>query len=433
MKKRSFTLKDFQNILLLVVPVVVMLGGVLVFNWWIAGQFGVGEDVLPAWNGARAFIFEQTDPYSQTVAEKTQREVYGRAAQEGEYPYMLDIPFPLLLPLLLPLIVIRFLSQYLPFIGLPDATWVRAVWMLFSEIGLLSLVALAFRLTDWQPKRWFMLLVLAFSLLWYYPVVALLSGSLSIFLILTLVGALISLQSFNDEAAGILLALASIHWQVTLVLWLFIFLGVFLARRWRVLFGYAITWIVLGGVSFLIYPGWVWPYLRAVVENIRAGELLTPVRFLVVWLPVYGVRLAQGLTVLLALALVLEWLGALRSDNFRRVAWAAALSLAVTPLLGISTSFTDFAPLVFSFAVILPFAWERWEKRPYLVLTIFCLIFFAFPLAIRYQLSAQPFLADGLIFMIPSFLIVIGLYWIRWYVVRPPRTWLDGVKRELRK
>jgi hypothetical protein len=410
-----------------------MLGGVLVFNWWIAGQFGAGEDILPAWNGARAFIFEQTDPYSQTVAERTQHEVYGRAAHEGEYPYMLDIPFPLLLPLLIPLLVIKFLSLYFPFIVIPDATWVRAIWMLLSEIGLLSLVTLAFRLTDWQPKRWFMLLVLVFSLLWYYPVIALLSGSLSILLILALMGALISLQAFNDEAAGILFAIASFHWQVTLVLWLFIFTGVFLARRWRVLFGFAMTWIVLGGVSFLVYPGWVWPYLRAVVENIRAGEWLTPVRFLVVWFPAYGVFLAQGLAVLMILVLVIEWFGALRSDNYRRVAWAAALSLAVSPLLGFSTALSNFAPLVFAFAVILPFAWERWEKRSYLVLAIFCLIFFAFPLIVRWQFSTQPFLADGLVFLLPSFLLILGLYWIRWYVVRSPRTWLDGVKRELHK
>lgn len=433
MKKRSFSIKDFQNILLLVVPTAVMLGGVLVFNGWIAGKFGAGEDVLPAWNGARAFIFEQTDPYSQTVAERTQREVYGRAARDGEYPYMLDVPFPLLLPLLLPLLFIRLLSTYLPFIGIPDATWVRATWMLLSEIGLLSLVTLAFRLTDWQPKRWFMLLVLAFSLLWYYPVIALVSGSPSIFLILVLMGALIFMQSFNDEAAGILFAVASFHWQVTLILWLFILTGVFLARRWRVFFASAMTWIVLGGVAFLVYPDWVWPYLRAVTENIRAGGMLTPVRFLVVWLPTYGVRIAQGLTVILAIMLVVEWVGALRSDNYRRVAWAAALTLAVTPLLGLSTTITDFAPLVFSFAVILPFAWERWEKRPYLVLTIFCLIFFAFPLVIRWQFSAQPFLADGLVFLLPSALLILGLYWIRWYVVRPPRTWLDGVRRELRK
>jgi len=41
--------------------------------------------------------------------------------------------------------------------------------------------------------------------------------------------------------------------------------------------------------------------------------------------------------------------------------------------------------------------------------------------------------ADGLTFLLPSVLIILGLYWIRWTLVRPPRTWLDEVKRELKK
>ncbi len=420
MKKNAISFREILSILAIALLIAILVAGLLVFNWWIANQFGAGADFLPAWNGSRAFLFDNFEPYSRTVTERTQLEIYGRVAREGEFPYALDIPFPLLL-------------LYFPFALIPDPIWARAAWMSVSEIGLLALSTLALRLTDWRPPRWFTLVLLGFSLTWYYSVAALLDGSSSILLVLALVGALFALRDFNDEAAGILLAASAMKWEASLLLWLFVFLGAYFVRRWRVFAGFAMTWIILGGVAFLIYPAWVWPWLRSVAANWRADDILTPIRFFTVWFPEYGMRLALVIVASLLLILVLEWIAAWRSRDFRRVAWAAALSLAVTPLVGLSTTFANLAPLVFSFVVILPFAWERWPKRPYLILSLFCLVFFAFPLVIRWELAADPFRADGLIFLLLPALTIVGLYWMRWYVVRPPRTWLDGVKRELGK
>ena len=419
MKKQSFTFRDFQTAVALVSLGIVLAAALVTLNWWLARQFGTGADILPAWRGARAFLFERTDPYGQGIAERTQLEVYGRAASEGEYPYALDVPFPLLI-------------LFFPLALIPDPVWARAVWMSLSEIGLLALVVLALRLADWKPKEWFRLLLMVFALAWFYSVTALLDGSFSILMTLAIVGALASLRSQNDEAAGMLLAMASMKWEAALLLFLFVFAGVYLSRRWSVLAGYAMVLIILSGVGFLAYPGWGWPYLRAVAANLRADNVLTLHRFLTHWLPDSGARLVPLIISILLLVLVLEWFTALRSNDFRRVMWTAALSLAITPLVGFSTTFANLAPLVFSFAVILPFAWERWEKRPYLVLLLFVFLFSAFPLFIRWQLTDW-FLADGLTYILLPALTILGLYWIRWYVVRPPRTWLDSARREIRK
>jgi hypothetical protein len=422
MNKPSYTSRDYFAILAFASLGVVFAAALVTFNWWLLDRYklGAGADILPAWNGSRAFLFENVEPYSRSVAERTQVEVYGRLAQEGEYPFALDIPFPLLI-------------LFFPLASIPDPIWARALWMFLSELALLALVTLAFRLTDWRPKRGYILLALGFALLWYYPVIALLDGSLSILLTLSLLGALILFHSGNDEAAGILLAIASMRWESTLILWLFIVISVYLARRWRVFAGFAMTWITLGGIAFLLYPNWLWPaFLRAVAANLRV-DLLSPAWFFSVWFPASGAWIARGLAAFLVILLLVEWIGVWRSDNPRRLAWVVALTLAVAPLLGFSTTLANLAPLVFSFAVILPFVWERWDKRPALAILLFTLVFFAFPLLLRWQLTAAPFLADGLLFLLPPALTLLGLYWVRWYVVRPPRTWLDGVKRELRK
>jgi hypothetical protein len=422
MKKRFLTFKDFRAILAVFLLAVVLVAGLLALNWWIAGQYGTGADLLPAWEGLRAFIFKTADPYSRTVAERTQIEVYGRAARAGEFPYALDIPFPLLL-------------LFSPLAFLPDPIWARAAWMTLSEFGLLLLVTYSLRLADWRPNRGYMFLLLAFSLTWFYSAAALLNGSFSILLVLALVGALIALRDFNDEFAGFLLAITAMKWEVTILLWLFIIIGAYSARRWRVFAGMGMTWVVLVGAAFIYYPDWVWPFLRAITANSRAYDTLrvTPVLFMERWLPEYGARLTQVVIAVLLLILAIEWFSALRGKNFRRVTWVAALSLAIAPLLGFSTTFANLAPLVFSFTIILPFAWERWEKRPYLILLLITLIFFALPILLRWQTIASHLPSDGLTFLLPPVLTILGLYWVRWYVVRPPRTWLDGVKRELHK
>ncbi len=435
MKQPKFSFKDFQ-ILLAFVLLGLFLAAVLVtLNWWLAGQFGAGADLLPAWNGARAFLFENTDPYSQTIAQETQRAVYGRAIRTGEHPYALDIPFPLFLFFLLPLYLYQLLQMLLPALPVPDPSWtiwMRAVWMTLSEIGLVFLVFFPLRLADWRPPRWFSVLLLAFALTWSYAASAFLDGSFSILLVLALVGALFAMRDFRDEMAGFLLAISAMKWETTLLLWAFLILAALTARRWRVFSGIGMTWFVLGVVAFLIYPNWFWPYARAVAANWRADDLLTPARFLEEWLPNFGANLSLLIVSALLLILVVEWFAALRGKDFRRVVWAFALAIAVTPLLGFSNTFANLAPLVFSFAFILPFARERWKKFPYLILSLIVALFFALPLLLR-TFVASSLLAEGLTFLLPPILILLGLYWIRWYVVHPPLTWLDGVKRELQK
>jgi len=420
MKKNTFTLQDFLNILAVALLVIILAAGLVAFNWWIAGQYGAGADFLPVWNGARAFLFERTEPYALTVTQQTQVEIYGRVASANEYPYALDIPFHLLI-------------LFFPFALIPDPVWARAAWMFLSEIGLLVISTLALRLTDWRPPRWLIFVLLGFALTWFFSLAAFLDASLSILVVLALLGALFALRDFNDEVAGILLAVAAMKWEVTLLLWLFILWGAYSARRWRVFAGLGMTWVILVGLAFLIYPAWVWPWLRALALNWRAPDVLTPARFFGAWFPEYGARLVPVIVAILLLVLVFEWLGTLRSADFRRVAWVAALSLALTPLVGLSTAFANFAPLIFSFFVVLPFAWERWGKHPYLVLSLFCISLFVFPLLIRWQFAGNILLATGLIYLILPVLVILGLYWVRWYAVRSPLTWLDGVKRELRK
>lgn len=421
-----------------------LVAGLVALNWFFARQYGNGADFLPTWNSARAFLFADADPYSQDVSRQTQVVVYERAAREGEYPYALDLPFPLLVVYAFPLFLYKlFLAALtlipfqiiLPTPGTASAQWALVVWMTLSQFGLGLLVYFSLRLADWEPRRWFSVILLAFALTWFFSAAALLDGSFSILLGLALVGALFAMRDFNDELAGFLLAISAMRWEMTLLPWVLLILAALVTRRWRVFFGVGMTWFTLGVIGFLIYPDWFWPYARAVASNWRADDpqRFTTKRFLVEWMPNAGEGLFLLVISILLLVLVLEWFNALRGRDFRRVAWAYALSFAIAPLIGFPVTFANLAPLVFSSVFVLPFAWERWKKYPYLVLSAILLLFFALPLALQLSPFSNSSLADGLTLLLPPLLLIIGLYWIRWYVFRPPLTWSDSVKRELQK
>lgn len=419
LKQTKFSFRDFQILLALILLGLILAAGLVTLNWWLARQFGAGADFLPVWNGVRVFLFENADPYNQTISQQIQMEFYGRAARAGEYPFALDIPFPLLI-------------IFFPFAFISDPFWARAIWMTLSEVGLVFFVIFSLRLADWRPPRWFTVLLLAFALTWFFSLSAFFDGSFSILLALALVGALFAMRDFNDEMAGFLLAISAMKWEMTLLPWLMIILAALTARRWRVFASMGMTWFVLSAIAYLVYPDWFWPWMRAVAANWRADDIFTPTIFFQMWIPEQGARLWLLIGSIFLLILVIEWFSALRGKDYRRVVWVFALALAFAPLLGLSNTFANLAPLVFSFTFILPFAWERWKKYSYLILTLFVLLIFAFPIFLRLSNIASP-LADGLTFLLPPVLTILGLYWVRWYVVRPPRTWLDGVKREVQK
>ena len=114
--------------------------------------------------GARAFLFEHTEPYSETVAGLAQEITYGRAANKNENPYFLTIPF-YLLPL------------YYPFALISDNSIARGIWMFLNELALVGTALLCLQFIGWRPKRVFLIFFCLISIFSYYSVAALLDGA----------------------------------------------------------------------------------------------------------------------------------------------------------------------------------------------------------------------------------------------------------------
>jgi hypothetical protein len=398
----------------LLVLILIGLAVLLSVNIFAARNLAGGEWLYLRWSGARAFLFEQTEPYGRTVAEEVQQLAYGRTALPDEYRYVLNDPFYIVL-------------LYTPLALFPDFSIVRGLWMLLAESALVSSALFAIRLADWEPPRWLTVALVVFSLLGFFSLQSLISGSPAIFFLFLYLAILLALRSVNDELAGALLCLSAYQWEVGGMFFLFILIAVVANRRWKVLTGFGMSLFVFLIVSFLTYPGWGLPYLRAVLSDWNRGVDLNFNVFALFWFP--EIRLPIGWIIALALGVILlvEWVGAVRA-SYRRIVWTSALSLAVTPLLGFAIFQSNHVVLILPLVVVAALVWERWHRRRIWMSALLLLVAFLAPFGLFIaQLLSKERLYSDLLTLFPPAAAIVGLYWMRWQVVRASRPWIEQV------
>ena len=430
--RKSRKLLSVEEVRLLAL-VIFVLAALLVGNIYLARLVPGGEWLYMRWNGARAFLAGQTDqttgisgardlatgeniifdrhtePYGREIAEDTQDVAYGRVAFSSEYRYVLNDPFFIVM-------------LYTPLAFIEDFSLVRGIWMLLAEVALIGIGLLSFNLSEWQPPRWLYILLLGFALLQYFSLYALVTASPVIVLTLLYLYILLALRSFADEWAGVVLALAAYQWEVGGLFFLFILFFVLANRRWRVLAGFGMALFVLLVISFLVFPGWGLPFIRAVLSDWYRGMNLSLGSILSTWLPDENFPLGRVVSIILGIVLFVEWVGSVDAP-FRRVVWTASLSLAATPLMGFAIFPSNHVVLVLPFILIMTLVWERWQRLRALRVVLLLLLVLLVPIGL-YVRSVYMYdeLVTLLIAILPPVAAIAGLYWMRWWVLHSPRT-----------
>ena len=410
---KSLTTRDY-----IFITVVVLLFIAVSTGLWFANQAlptGGGE-FLRHWAGARAFAFQTIDPYSAYVPDVVQKLVYDGKAVSGEDPYILDTPFQLLL-------------LYFPFSLFSDPLIARGVYTLILEWALFALAILSLRLTGWEAPLWFTVLFFLVSVLNFYSFQAITDASPVLILGVFYVGILLALRYEQDEMAGALLALSLYFWEAGLPFLLLIAWLSYKQARARFWAGFFMISTVLLAVSFLLYSNWVIAYLRAGMNALRADFGFSIITVLNSLIPSYGKYIAWGVIILFVIALGYEWNAALFGDE-RRFYWVACLSIAVAPLLGFRTEFENLSVLIIPLAFLLAVIYDRWSRIGALLTFLLLLLLFFLPWAL-YLFASTPFqpIANEIIYLLFPVFTVLGLYWIRWWAIRPPRVWADALTR----
>jgi hypothetical protein len=372
------------------------------------------KDFLVPWLAARTFLQYGESPYGEPAAQRAQIVHYGRIAAPGEDPLYLWLPLPIEL-------------FYFPLAMIPNYAWARGLWMTICEAALVGTVALALRMTGWKASRNLQVALLLFGVFWIYGWLSLVQGGTSALVALSMAGLMAALRAERDELAGalllpLLLAPRSSGVFVILILW-----WIIRHRRWKVFSGLLMLVLALMAVSFLVLPDWVVPAVRGALSHSLFTPGYSSIALFASWSPGLGLRLAWLLAGILLLLLLGEW-GIAPGRDFRRLLWIVSLTLAVTPFLGIPVRLSDHVLLLLPLVQLLTVLTERWPGRgplgtAWIVLGCIFVATWSLPLWLAYT-GAAAALVDVLV-LFPPLLLIIGLYWMRWWIIRTPRSALE--------
>jgi hypothetical protein len=392
----------------------VLLIALLFLNIYLARTYKGGEWLYLRWSSARAFLFQRVEPYGSTIAHRVQILAYGREAYLNDYHYVLNDPFYIVL-------------LYVPLALFSDFTIAHGIWMLLSQAAVIGIVLLSLRFSEWDPPVWMTLLLIGFGLFNAFSIRAFQTAPPTVFLTLIYLGILVALQSGADELAGGLLFLVAYQWEVGALLFLLILILVIANRRWKVFVGFLMSLAILVIISILLKSDWATDYVRAVLFDWTRQTDYTMGTTLSYVFPQLQFSLVRWLTLLTGTILCLEALRAI-DGHFRHIAWVAFLALALNPMIGFAIFPANHVVLLPAVVLIVALVWERWTNIRALLSTLLLILVFLFSHGLYYQSSIAPErLYSDLLKILPPILAILGLYWMRWWAIRPPRIWADEI------
>jgi hypothetical protein len=388
--------------------VVSVLGGLFWANMNYVRTLGGGENFILGWKSTRNFFMQGISPYSDLNLQDVQREIYKRLARPDEPQYRFADP-------------LYYSLLNIPLGSISDRRAALALWMLFIQAATAGLLYLCLKVGKWRPGWLYLILLAAFTFTWLPGAFAFHRGSSIIVQVLLILGALRAAELEIDELAGALLLFASFNLEALGPAILLILFWAASAQRWRIWAGYTMLFVVLFGSAFIVLPGWPLQYVRAAYQNLFSG--LTPSLPLIfsTWFPALGTRMAQFVIGVTAVIVLIEWY-AVRNKHVYWLYWTVSLTIAATPLMGLPTTPENQAAFLPAFILILSVMELRWKTFGRW-LAIILLSGFWIGLWVLGAASAVSFQMH--LFLPVAFFIM--LYWIRWWVARPPRLWADTV------
>jgi hypothetical protein len=402
-RKQQRTIKEVLQILLLLIIVGLFIFGNLQYTAKNPG----GNDFLVHWVGTQSLVKKGISPYSDDVALRIQNLVYGRPAQAGEHELRVAYPF-------------YSVFLFLPFSLIEDFTISRALWMTVLEFLIIISTIMMIRMVNWKPNFLISFLIIVFSLFWYHGLRSIINGNAVVFILFLIILSIYAIIHKQDELAGICLALITIKPQVVFAFIIFLFFWSLTNRRYKVIFWFLGSLIALIILGLFILPSWPMEFISEVFRYPGYNPPGTPATALAKILPGIGRQLGIILSVLCIFILLIEWvIGRFSRDE--KFIWVTSITLVMGQWLNIQTDPGNFLVMFPAIILIFRIIEDRWRNSGQWIILLLLGILFFIPWIIfvrTIDFGYQPLQNPIMFFPVPLILI-IGLFWVRWWVKNP--------------
>jgi hypothetical protein len=348
--KPTVSIPRWQYIAIGVLGVVLLVANVIVTHNYFTSQFPGGNDSVPRYYGARAWMFEGLNPYSDIVKERGQFAIYGRPANDsGEDKADFAYPF----------YIIFF---YLP-VALLDWNWARAVGIVVLEVCLVATALFSMRAFRWSPPPWLLAVTVLWTIIFYHGTRTLILWQFAGVSAVLITMGLWAIKEKRDVLAGVCLALATAKPQMLFLILPLIGLWSLTARRWRLSASLAISMLALLGISFLLVPSWLSDMLRQIQSYQNYTDIGSPINTLTrVVFPFLGQPVEWVLNIVLIGWLLWEW-WQVRQGDAGRFDWVLALTLVITNMVALRTATTNYVMMIPALIYLFSLTARRWGTK----------------------------------------------------------------------
>jgi hypothetical protein len=365
-----------------------------------------GEDFLTGWTAARLWMLDGLSPYDPEVARAAGELLYGQSASAE------DAQSPLHFTHLLPAAAVHIPFALLPY---PVA---RAVWMTLLELSLPATLFLSLQFGHWRPRPGWLLTLLLFSVVWYHGLEAILAGSIAPFEALLVTGALLALERQRYALSGGLLVLTAVQPGPVLLLLLWVLIWGLQSKRWGLTVPLITGLTLLAAVSWAVLPGWpqqwAWRWLEAYAayeygSGIGAAAALFGRARSWVSLALGGLLVGYS---------AWEWFRAGRQHE-RGLLWAAQLAIITALLLLPHRDTSGYVLLLPAVGMVCASLGERGGRAARLGVPLILALLSIGPWAL-YAFVERGGGSPASLLLFAPVLTLLGLWWIRWWAIRPP-------------
>lgn len=369
----------------------VVANSIFVFNT------NFGASFYANWLAGRLLFAQGENPYSAEVFEQILAKFPDSSLASG---------FTLPLYAVIPTLLFSFIN---------DFRFALILWMTLCEAMLIiaairTVGALRLRSGALSPFT-----VGALSLLSFYGFHAVIDGDLGILSVLCLMLAVNAVRENEVELAGILLAFATIKYNITLLPILWILIWTLWNRRGGIAVWFLMVWTLLLLISFLFMPDWVIEFLRSVIYYYKYLSPVYFALFIETWQPEIGGRIAWAFSGFFALVLLTEWILNAKRDE-RAFEWVFALTITAGFLIGLANVGKNLHFLWIPVFYAVDKALLRWSSIGRWISIGIVAAFFFVPWiwAGVNGILFEPI--SGWNFFFP-FIVLLLLYWNRWWII----------------
>jgi hypothetical protein len=404
---------SFSNFILLIF-IAILIAGFVWFNYEVASLGLGGQDFYVQWASGRRLAYQAQDPYLDEE-ELPPLENFGLSITGTE-----NLPFNT---------PVYSLFLIFPFLLIDDYQLAFVLWLVLSSVIMLASIRGCVTLTGWRPKQPLASMLFLFIAFGLYTVQALTSGSMIILVCGLLIMAFLALQSDKRELAGILFALTTVQPHFFLPLYALLIIWGLSKRKWNFVVWFLFGIVSLTIIGMFVLPDWPISYLRVWFRSGLGTTLATPGGLLFDYLPGFGRQLGWGLTIAMLLVCLAEWRN-VRGKDFRWFFWTACLTLVASQWVGLPVNPSTAYILNIPVLLIVSIWAQRTDKTGLKLIEASLIVLLLLPWGIDLRAGVPVALTnhDPSHYFVLPFILLIGVFWVRWWAIRPSRLFIEELR-----